>query len=127
MPRRFVSVTVITMTKTETNSSFQGTSSLKGTLTQINGNGSIYVLNTGSKGTGFYKLAENGTLAANKAYLETVASSRDYFLFDETTAISAPLVNSEEVNSEVYDLQGRRVNTPTKGVYIVNGRKVVIK
>ena len=57
MPRRFVSVTVITMTKTETNSTFQGTSSLNGTLTEINGN--IYVLNTGTKGAGFYKLAEN--------------------------------------------------------------------
>ena len=131
MPRRFVSVTVITMTKTETNSTFQGTSSLNGTLTEINGNanGNIYVLNTGTKGAGFYKLAENGTVPANKAYLvyDGAASSREYYLFDEATAISAPLVNSEVVNSEVYDLQGRRVNTPTKGVYIVNGRKVVIK
>ena len=121
----------LTMTKTETTGSFQGTSSLNGTLTEINGNanGNIYVLNTGSKGAGFYKLAENGTVPANKAYLvyDGAAGARDYFLFDETTAICAPLVNSEEVNSEVYDLQGRRVKTPTKGVYIVNGRKVVIK
>jgi hypothetical protein len=130
MPRRFVSVTVITMTKTETNSSFQGTSSLKGTLTQINGNGSIYVLNTGSKGTGFYKLAENGTLAANKAYLEySGADAREYYLFDETTSISEELrVKSEEIaTAPVYDLQGRRVKNAAKGVYIVNGRKVVIK
>jgi len=28
---------------------------------------------------------------------------------------------------KVYDLQGRRVNTTTKGVYIVNGKKVVVK
>ncbi len=27
----------------------------------------------------------------------------------------------------IYDLQGRRVENPTKGIYIVNGRKVVIK
>ena len=121
----------LTMTKTETNSTFQGTSSLNGTLTEINGNanGNIYVLNTGSKGAGFYKLAENGTVPANKAYLvyDGAAGARDYFLFDEATAISAPLVNSEEVNSEVYDLQGRRVKNAAKGVYIVNGRKVVIK
>ena len=135
MPRRFVSVTVITMTKTETNSTFQGTSSLNGNGTTEPkskadlGTGNIYVLNTGKKGAGFYKLADDGTVPANKAYLvyDGAAGARDYFLFDETTAISAPLVNSEEVNSEVYDLQGRRVNTPTKGVYIVNGRKVVIK
>jgi len=135
MPRRFVSVTVITMTKTETNSTFQGTSSLNGTLTEKSkadlGAGNIYVLNTGSKGAGFYKLAENGTVPANKAYLvyDGAAGARDYFLFDETTSISEELrVKSEEIaTAPVYDLQGRRVNTPTKGVYIVNGRKVVIK
>jgi hypothetical protein len=27
----------------------------------------------------------------------------------------------------IYDLQGRRVENPTKGIYIVKGRKVVIK
>ena len=125
----------LTMTKTETSSSFQGTSSLNGTLTEKSkadlGAGNIYVLNTGSKGAGFYKLADDGTVPANKAYLvyDGAAGARDYFLFDETTAISALLVNSEEriVNSEVYDLQGRRVKNAAKGVYIVNGRKVVVK
>ena len=45
------------------------------------------------------------------------------------TGIDASLVNSEEriVNSAVYDLQGRVVKNPTKGLYIVNGKKVVIK
>ena len=123
----------LTMTKTETTGTFQGTSSLNGTLTKINGNanGNIYVLNTGSKGAGFYKLAENGTVPANKAYLvyDGAAGARDYFLFDETTSISEELrVKSEEIaTAPVYDLQGRRVNTPTKGVYIVNGKKTVIR
>jgi hypothetical protein len=27
----------------------------------------------------------------------------------------------------VYDLQGRKVENPTKGIYIVNGNKVVVK
>ena len=46
----------------------------------------------------------------------------------ETTALT--LVNSEKrtVNSDIYDLQGRKVAKPTtKGLYIVNGRKTVIK
>ena len=48
---------------------------------------------------------------------------------DETTGIGASLVNSEEgkVNSAVYDLQGRRVAQPTKGLYIVDGKKVIVK
>ena len=29
------------------------------------------------------------------------------------------------LNGEVYDLQGRRVEHPTKGLYIVNGKKVI--
>ena len=45
------------------------------------------------------------------------------------TGIDASLVKSEKrmVNSAVYDLQGRVVKNPTKGLYIVNGKKVVIK
>ncbi len=40
--------------------------------------------------------------------------------------ISEAVVASE--NSEnVYDLQGRQVSNPTKGLYIVNGKKMVIK
>ena len=37
------------------------------------------------------------------------------------------IVNSKSSNSKWYDLQGRRVSNPTKGLYIVNGKKVVIK
>ncbi len=45
---------------------------------------------------------------------------------DGATGISdATLVNSEKVNSDVYDLQGRRVSPLKKGIYITNGRKVV--
>ena len=44
-----------------------------------------------------------------------------------TTGISATLMNNERVNSEIYNLAGQRVAQPTKGVYIVNGHKVVIK
>ena len=32
-----------------------------------------------------------------------------------------------EGRGEVFDLQGRHVSKPTKGLYIVNGKKVVIK
>ena len=34
---------------------------------------------------------------------------------------------SEKVNSVVYDLQGRKVAQPTKGLYIVNGKIVIVK
>ena len=42
------------------------------------------------------------------------------------TGINATL-NDSTKDSVIYDLNGRRVMTPTKGVYIINGKKVVIK
>ena len=44
------------------------------------------------------------------------------------TAIRSVASAIPEVSSDLYDLQGRRLNAqPTKGVYIQNGKKVVIK
>ena len=50
-------------------------------------------------------------------------------LTDEMTAgIGATLIDkSEMTNNRYYTLDGRCVEHPTKGVYIVNGKKVVIK
>ena len=45
----------------------------------------------------------------------------------ESTGISATLMNSEKVKSEVYNLAGQRIVNPSKGLYILNGKKVFIK
>jgi len=122
-----------TMTLTETAPAGDFTdNSLQGTTAAMTGAaGNIYVLNKGSQGIGFYKLKSTGTIGANKAYLTYSgggSSAPSFFGFDSnTTGIDATLVNSEKVNSVVYDLQGRKVAQPTKGLYIVNGKKVVIK
>lgn len=86
---------------------------------------------------GFYKLTENNhTLAAHKAYLETdddltpsAPSARVALIFDdeETTGVSEVRSLKSEVKSEYYDLMGRKVAHPTHGLYIVNGKKVLIK
>ena len=120
----------ITMTPTSSNGSgdYSG-NSLTGTMTNITNPGNAYVLNyKAAKGAGFYKLSSGGTIGANKAYLVSGAGAPEFFGFDgNTTGIDATLVNSEKVNSVVYDLLGRRVSQPAKGLYIVNGKKVVIK
>ena len=48
---------------------------------------------------------------------------------DETyTVAGINAVNSEEIkDNNYYDLSGRRVMQPTKGLFIVNGKKVVIE
>ena len=103
---------------------------LQGTTAELTGAaGNIYVLNkTNENGVGFYKLKSTGTIDANKAYLTYSASARDFFGFDETTGISEKvIVNSEKFDGEWYDLGGRRIAQPTKGIYIINGKKIVIK
>ena len=105
----------------------------------------MYVLNKVNDVVGFYKLSATGTLAAGKCYIEvanggaTPAPEFVPFGFGgETTDLREKvIVNSEKFLSEesvarnatapVYDLAGQRVAQPSKGLYIVNGRKVVIK
>ena len=78
----------------------------------------------------FYQ-ATAGNLAEGKAYLKLSASLSAPQLnlsFDGegTTGIGATF--NDSVNDNViYDLSGRRVAQPTKGIYIVNGKKVIIK
>lgn len=123
----------ITMTPTSSNSSddYSG-NSLVGTMTSITNPGNAYVLNyKAATGAGFYKLSASGTIGANKAYLTYSGSlAPSFFGFgDDATSIKSltpdPSPNGE--GSEYYDLQGRRVAQPAKGLYIVNGKKVVIK
>ena len=73
-----------------------------------------------------------GTVPAGKALLPASvlpAGARELtFLFSEdgqTTGISEQITENSE--KSVYDLQGRKVEQTTKGLYIVNGRKVVVK
>ena len=101
---------------------------LKDTEITYDSANSYYVLSGGE----LHPVKSNGTIAANRAYLflkdVSSASARSLSLVfgDEATGISASLNdNAEMTNGKVYDLQGRPVAQPTKGLYIVNGKKVV--
>lgn len=91
--------------------------------------GYFYVLNNGSKGVGFYKLADGKKLGYGKAFLwYTGGSTAPSFLgFGDVTAIEG-IAKSQEptANGQYYDLQGRHMAQPQKGLYIVNGKKVII-
>ncbi len=81
---------------------------------------------------GFYKVNGNGSwCSAGTAYLEIptgVTPSRGFFTLwdDETTSVDVR-GKIEDVRGDYFDLQGRRVANPTKGLYIVNGKKVIMK
>ncbi len=73
------------------------------------------------------------TLAAGKCWIELIptlaAHARRLSIVHEgeTTGISTVKTTVDTKDAAVYDLQGRRVMQPTKGLFIVNGKKVVIK
>ena len=88
-------------------------------------NGYNYILN----GNAFYQ-ANGKTVAANKAYLQlSQQASARALIFEEedVTAIHAVESVASATGNEYYDLSGRKVAQPTKGLYIVNGKKVIIK
>ena len=89
----------------------------------------IFVLLNGDKGVGFYKTtAESFTVGANTAYIDAIAGARSFIGFDDntTTAIEG-VATVKENNGEIYNLQGQRVTKAQKGLYIINGKKVLVK
>ena len=96
-------------------------------LPSVDGEYTNYILNKKNGVLGFYK-ANNKKVAAGKAYLKMLTGSgaAEFIGFDgEVTAIES--LTAENANNEIFDLQGRRVAKAAKGVYIVNGKKVVLK
>jgi hypothetical protein len=75
-----------------------------------------------------FKKSSGGTLAAGKAYLVlTAAESRGSFnvTFGDATGISE--VNAAQEDGALYNLNGIRVAKATKGLYVQNGKKVIVK
>ena len=95
----------------------------------VAGDGStIFVLANGAKGVGFYKLANGDKVPAGKVYLNTGAGAPEFIGFaGGTTGIENLTPALSKGEGAVYNLAGQRVAQPTKGLYIVNGKKVVLK
>jgi hypothetical protein len=107
-------------------------------LNKVEGEYTNYILAKKNGNLGFYAVVDGSTLSAHKAYLPLPTASLPSgarsikLVFEDggTTGISEASRlndNGEMINDNIYDLQGRRVEKPTRGLYIVNGRKVVIK
>ena len=100
--------------------------------------GDAYVLANGTDGLGFYKadLNKNAEGAvgethflnnANKAYLpaSAVSAGARFLGFDFGTETGIGEVETEVESAVIFDLAGRRVQKAQKGLYIVNGKKVI--
>lgn len=87
-----------------------------------------YTLQNPATGIGFYPY--NGTnLNGFKAYMTKGTTSVRGFLFEEDgTTTGIDTLETETPNAQtIYDLSGRRVSKAQKGLYIVNGKKVILK
>ena len=105
------------------------------TINETDGEYTNYYLSNGDSGVGFYKVNGSVDLKANRAYLPLLKGSVQAgtrfigieFEDDGTTSIKGLTPVLSEGEGEWYTLQGQRVAKPGKGLYIHNGKKVVIK
>ena len=78
----------------------------------------------------FYKVLSAGMeIPANNAYLSVpaAAGAKDMIEFGgDTNSINA-VEAADLMKGDIFNLQGQKVNRAQKGVYIVNGKKIVVK
>lgn len=99
----------------------------------------IYTLNKNKKDThnpmGFYKYTGT-TLGANKAFIiygstSTTAEAPAKLVIGEPSgdlsSINGVETTASQQKDEFYDLSGRRVANPQHGIYVINGKKVLVK
>lgn len=81
---------------------------------------------------GFYPGENIKYLRSNRAYLDmtqvpTAAAGGIKLNFGDKVVDAIDVINAQNTVKNVYDLSGRRVENPTTGLYIVNGKKVLVK
>ena len=90
----------------------------------------VYTLGQDSNGVIGLRLYSGTSIRAYSAYMNASSDAR-FLTFDfedsEATGISGIETTSNVKNEIFYDLSGRRIAQPAKGLYIVNGKKVIIK
>ena len=104
---------------------------LSGTVVpaEVSGGEGHYVMQNKGEGPMFYKVTDTSfSIPAGKCWLTLPAELQGSasFRLDGTTGISEVKGEDGKVKT-VYDLQGRKVENPAKGIYIVNGKKVLVK
>ena len=96
---------------------------------EIDGGNGYYVMQNKGDGPMFYKVSDTSfSIPAGKCWLALPAALQGSasFRLDGTTGISEVKGENGEVKA-IYDLQGRRVDNPTKGIYIIDGKKTFVK
>ena len=117
-----VPVTTETGTCSDTGLGISDGSSAKGS--------NLYVLASRSGTVGFYRWTSGSSLPKGRVYLDAAAGAPEYlaFSFGQTTDVERVTPAQPKVDEgTVYNLQGQRVERPVRGLYIMGGRKVLVK
>lgn len=88
--------------------------------------GEGFILGNGSKDTAFYP-CNAGSLPINKAYLLGNGHSAIAMNFGNAVTGINNIVAPANAKAPIFDLSGRRVVKTTKGLYIQNGKKFIVK
>lgn len=88
--------------------------------------GEGYILGNGTEGTAFYP-CKAGSLPSNKAYLLGNGESAIVMNFGNAVTGINTIAAPASAKAPIFDLSGRRVVKATKGLYIQNGKKVIVK
>ena len=130
-----------TLTTSDSQTTYNGTNLLRGSdeATTTTGTGYHYKLSYGEPGTklsdvfGWYWGAQNGgafQIEGHKAWLVVPKSeaTRGFTIEGDATGIDDVRNEIEDGRGDLYNLNGQRVKYPSSnGVYIKNGKKVMIK
>lgn len=102
---------------------------LTGTLEAVSATDYSYALTQLDDTSVGFKLVGTGVMIpANKAYYYTqTAGSRDYYVITDGSATAIGSIEAITDDGNFYDLQGRRVSSLRKGIYIRNGKKILVK
>lgn len=130
------------LTLTDADATYTGTNELVTTtghisLAQTSGTKTNYIFTKNGGTLGFFKVqSAGGAIDGGKAYLSTAnaASARSYMDFalgsDDATGIdhaTTASIDGDTQSEAMYTLQGQRVSSPRRGLYVVNGKKMVIR
>ena len=93
---------------------------------KVSGTSIFALADMGDAGIGFFRCKDGIEIPQYKAYYTDTNATVESFIFEGTSGIREALTGNDA--NETYTISGVKVNNTTKkGVYIVNGKKVVVK
>lgn len=113
------------ITETASTGDFTGNQLIASSLTPtIPATGTYYALKANSNE---FAIINGGViLSANKAYIQATSGSASILIDNITTGINS-ISTTEKAGRDFYSMQGLKVSKPSKGIYIQNGKKIIIK